>query len=457
MPKDKTWSSYDRSLVTLLDAVRFDDLLSPDVLRADYQPIVNLESGETVAFEALARWGGIAIGPEDVFTWAKVDGRLPELDWACRAAAVRGALDAKLGRQQTLFVNVEPGTLGVPPPKALEPLMARAGRDLRIVVELTERALLVQPAELLRAVASIRERGWGIALDDVGAVPDSLALLPFIGPDVIKLDMKLVQRWPDVGQAEIMAAVMAHAERSGATVLAEGIETAAHVEQALALGATLGQGWLYAKAGPLVATRPARRRVPFVDAAGMPARTPFDLVDRSPEVRIGRKGLLRAISHHIENQGLALGVPPVVLAAFQSADRFTLDTRRRYAKLSATCPMVVALGAGLPSDLGGGLRGAQLSEDDPLRGEWTVVVVGAHYAGALIARDLGDDGPDRDRRFAFRVTHDRPLVLAAARSLLVRVEAQVDRPVPDALVDVGSGSLGWSGFDQVLMSSTLDG
>jgi hypothetical protein len=43
-------------------------------------------------------------------------------------------------------------------------------------------ALLVAPAELLRAVAAIYERGWGIALDDVGAVPDSLALLSFIAP-----------------------------------------------------------------------------------------------------------------------------------------------------------------------------------------------------------------------------------------------------------------------------------
>ena len=42
-----------------------------------------------------------------------------------------------------------------------------------------------------------------------------------------------------------MAAVLAHAEATGATILAEGIETAAHLEQAQALGATLGQGWYF--------------------------------------------------------------------------------------------------------------------------------------------------------------------------------------------------------------------
>jgi hypothetical protein len=68
-----------------------------------------------------------------------------------------------------------------------------------------------------------------------------------------------------------------------------------------------------------------------------------------------------------------------------------------------------------------GVRGASLSADDPLRGEWVIAVVGAHYAGALIAHDLGDRGPDRERRFAFALTHDYATVLGVARSLMDRV------------------------------------
>ncbi|MEO5900581.1 MAG: DICT sensory domain-containing protein [Ilumatobacteraceae bacterium] len=137
--------------------------------------------------------------------------------------------------------------------------------------------------------------------------------------------------------------------------------------------------------------------------------------------------MLIAISRHIENQGLATGTPPVVFAAFQTADWFTPATRRRYTVLARHCPLVVALGAGLQVDVGSGIRGADLAPDDRLLGEWTVVVVGPHYTGALIARDLGDDGPDADRRCAFRVTHDRDLALAAARSLLMRVDADLTR------------------------------
>ena len=75
----------------------------------------------------------------------------------------------------------------------------------------------------------------------------------------------------------------------------------------------------------------------------------------------------------------------------------------------------------MPADPAVGVRGANLSQDDALAGEWAVVVVGSHYAGALIARDCGDSGLEIDRRFEFLVSHARALVLDAARSLLSRL------------------------------------
>ena len=65
-----------------------------------------------------------------------------------------------------------------------------------------------------------------------------------------------------------------------------------------------------------------------------------------------------------------------------------------------------------------GVRGTALHPGDPLRGEWDVIMVGPHFAAALVARDRGDDGPDADRRFDFVITHDRGLVVRAAQPLL---------------------------------------
>jgi DICT domain-containing protein len=170
--------------------------------------------------------------------------------------------------------------------------------------------------------------------------------------------------------------------------------------------------------------------------------SPFSLLDPSA-IQIGPKHLLQGIAEHLEHQGLALETPPVVLGAFQHARYFTSGTARRYYTLGSRCPLVAALGVGMSPEPILGVRGAPLSADDPLRGEWVIAVVGAHYAGALIANDLGDTGPDADRRFAFTLTHDYATVLATARSLLERVTKASSfpgLPSTDLLAPVGTGS-----------------
>ena len=69
------------------------------------------------------------------------------------------------------------------------------------------------------------------------------------------------------------------------------------------------------------------------------------------------------------------------------------------------------------------MRGVHLGADEALRSEWNVIVLGPHYGAAFVARDLGDDLPDSDRRFDFALTHDRDLVTEAARSMMRRLAA----------------------------------
>ena len=188
--------------------------------------------------------------PDLLFAAARAAGRLAELDEICRAAAFRGAVAQGLLAPLTVFVNVEPEVLDSAPLDDLLAIAAGAPGELRLVLEITERALAARPAELLRTVERVRALGWGVAVDDVGADSMSLAFLPLLAPDVVKLDLRLVQERPGPAIAEIMNAVNAHAERTGAVVLAEGIETTSTSRMARALGATLGQGWLFGRPGP---------------------------------------------------------------------------------------------------------------------------------------------------------------------------------------------------------------
>jgi EAL domain-containing protein (putative c-di-GMP-specific phosphodiesterase class I) len=389
-----------------------------------YQPIVDLQTGAVVAFEALARGesGSRWESPAQLFGYAREHGVEGALDFECQAAAMGGALERGLPSSVPLFVNAEPRWLGLPWPAHLAGVLNRAQKRLQVVIEITERALVDDPAGLLAAVRRIRQAGWGVALDDVGADPASLALMPFIDPDVIKLDLRLIQEHTNTEIATVVNAVIAQAERSGAIVLAEGVETEEHRARALAMGATLGQGWLLGRPGPLPSdfTTPAHD-LSFTRPHHESPATPFEMIKDLRPTRTATKGLLLPMSLHLERHAFRTTEAPVLLASFEDATHFTAGTAERYEELARHCAFVGALGAGMTPTLIPGVRGADLDADDRLAGEWVVCAVGPHFSGALIAKDLGDRGPDRERRFDVAITYDRELVLAAARSLFTRI------------------------------------
>ncbi|MEU8228635.1 EAL domain-containing protein [Actinoplanes sp. NPDC048967] len=397
------------------------DVIDGRAVTSVFQPLVELDTRRVLGYEALSRGpaGSPWESPVTLFAAARAAGRDNELDWVCRASAYRAALDA--GLEQTLFVNMEPTAWHTPCPGDLAPVVARAQSRLRVVTEMTERAIAADPAGLLSATASCRAAGWGVALDDVGADPMSLALMPFVHPDVVKLDMSLLHAPQDPHTSHVVAAVAAYAEASGATILAEGVETAEHEAIARTMGATVGQGWLYGRPGPLPPVpAPPGALLPLLRPvmSGPTGATPFEIVAARRPTVVTTKSTLMPISKHLEALARDSHQPPVLLACFQEALHFTHATARRYAAIAERSPMVAALGTGLSDEPAPGVRGAHFTAGDALRGEWNVLVVGPHQAAALVARDLGDTGPEAERRFVFATTYDRALVIAAARSLL---------------------------------------
>jgi hypothetical protein len=266
----------------------------------------------------------------------------------------------------------------------------------------------------------------GIALDDVGADPRSLALLPVLRPDVVKLDMSLVRDATTRESAAVMTAVCAHAEATGAVILAEGVETEEHLLVARTLGARFAQGWFFGRPGPLPV--PLHTRAGSSPRITLPGRvaseSPVGIVEARVPLRPGRKDILIGVSHHLEAQARRLGEEAVVVSTFQEDRYFTPDTCRRYAELAEGAALVAALGVGLAPEPAPGVRGAPITPDDPLGCEWDVAVLGPHFAAALVARDAGDDGPEQMRRFDFALTFDRELVVDVVQALLGRVAAR---------------------------------
>jgi EAL domain-containing protein (putative c-di-GMP-specific phosphodiesterase class I) len=358
-----------------------------------------------------------------LFGAARDEGLLGELDVACRRAALRDAAAAGLRGPGALFVNVEPACFDGP---------ARdEAAEATVIVEITERGLATRPAELLVAVERVRARGWGIAVDDVGADWRSLALLPFLRPDVVKLDRHVLD--PGAGEAAdgVVRGARAHVQRHGGLLLAEGIEDAGGAGRGRAFGARLGQGWLYGRPAP--APRPVDAPVAGQATVGivqprrpLVAETPFEVLRRHGGPRgVATKAQLFAASIELERTALEAPDPAVVFGCFQRADRFGAGVAERYARLAEGAAFVGAFGVGLAPAPAPGVRGAALADGEALAGEWTVTVVGPHGARALIARDLGDRGPDAERRFEYALVDDEMVVLDAARALMLRVAADV--------------------------------
>ena len=115
------------------------------------------------------------------------------------------------------------------------------------------------------------------------------------------------------------------------------------------------------------------------------------------------------------------GEATAVLATFQDAEFFTPATRRRYRRIAEHAAFVGVLGRGMPLAPMPGIRGGQLSPADPVLSEWDIAVIGPHFASCLTARDLGDGGPDGQRRFEFVLSHRRELAIEVATALLSRI------------------------------------
>jgi DICT domain-containing protein len=137
---------------------------------------------------------------------------------------------------------------------------------------------------------------------------------------------------------------------------------------------------------------------------------------------IGDKHILLERSRQLEEQAESLGREGVLLATFQDRLFFTALTSARYKRLADTLAFVGAFGVDMPVHPIGEVRGATIEAAERLRGEWNVIVLGPHFGGAFVGRDLGDTATaDMDRRFQFAMSYDRELVVRAANALMGRV------------------------------------
>jgi diguanylate cyclase (GGDEF)-like protein len=232
--------------------------LTREELRLQYQPIVDLASGDIVGFEALVRWQHPTRGlvpPLAFIPMAEETGLIVPLGrWvleaACRQAAIWNEGESRQG-QPRLFVSVNLSARQFTQDELIDDVsraLALTGLDAEALeIEITESVLMDQSEAGIRALSDIRSLGVRLVLDDFGTGYSSLSYLKHLPLDTIKIDRSFVAGIEGPADRSIVEAVIALAHGLGIGVVAEGIETQAQADRLRELGCDLGQGFLFSR------------------------------------------------------------------------------------------------------------------------------------------------------------------------------------------------------------------
>jgi EAL domain-containing protein (putative c-di-GMP-specific phosphodiesterase class I) len=213
-----------------------------------FQPIVRASDRTIFGYEALLRSDEPSmLGPGPILHAAERLGALDRLGRAVRQRAADSMSPAH--RSYTLFVNLHPQDL-------LDPdlhdehaaLTSIAGR---VVLEITERAAITDVENARAKVTGLRDRGFRIAIDDLGAGYAGLNSFALLEPEFVKLDMTLIR---DVDSStvkqKLVKSLASLCKDMGLYVIAEGVETPEERDAVVDLGCDLLQGYLFARPGP---------------------------------------------------------------------------------------------------------------------------------------------------------------------------------------------------------------
>jgi EAL domain-containing protein (putative c-di-GMP-specific phosphodiesterase class I) len=211
-----------------------------------FQPIVDMATGETRAYESLSRFSSDpAHGPD----W-----------WLEVAHGLEVGLDLEMAMLKQALSTAGRADFAVPITLNASPALLQSGALLPILdsidtgtlgIEVTEHAVVRDYEQLLVAVAALKERGHLVFIDDAGAGFASFRHVLELDPDAVKLDISLTRNIDqDATRHSLAAALYDFASRQGIRLVVEGVETEAEAQCLRQLGYQYAQGYLFGRPAP---------------------------------------------------------------------------------------------------------------------------------------------------------------------------------------------------------------
>lgn len=242
-------------MVTVEQQQKLEEIIVNQWITPVYQPIVSLQDGSVLGFEALSRVEkpGIFDNIEEMFQCAEESGCIWMLEQVCRRAILRGVYDQKNVLDQyhaKIFINVSPKVLHDEKFRQgfTREYTKRYGIDTeRIVFEVTERERVEDENSFRQAIGHYKMQNYQIAIDDVGSGYAGLNRICSLSPGYIKLDNELVHDvYKNPLKYAMIKGMVEFSHSSGTLLIAEGIETKKELELLIDLGVQYGQGYYLA-------------------------------------------------------------------------------------------------------------------------------------------------------------------------------------------------------------------
>jgi EAL domain-containing protein (putative c-di-GMP-specific phosphodiesterase class I) len=230
---------------------RLQDVLLRERVVTAYQPILRMQEGTVMGFEALSRGprGSGLEAADTLFSAAAEHNLLIELDRLCRRRALLSS--GRIPSTARIFVNTLPATIRDPHfrGKPLIDFLDRAQvAPTRIVIEITEKLVIENYGMFRETMAYFTDLGMAFAVDDVGSGYSGLESIARLKPTFLKVDVSLVRdvHVSKVNQAMVRA-IITLGRQIGASVIAEGIHTEDEAQALREMGVEYGQGYYLAR------------------------------------------------------------------------------------------------------------------------------------------------------------------------------------------------------------------
>jgi diguanylate cyclase (GGDEF)-like protein len=244
-------------------------------LRLEYQPVVDLGTGEILGMEALLRWEHPILGllaPSEFIALAEESGDIDAIGcWALETATRQAAFWRRsMDHCADLWVAINLSPYQLPNPlslAAIERILSDpAAQAEHVVLEVTESGLAVDVDGGTASLDTLKRLGVRIAIDDFGTGFSSLSTLARLPVDILKIDRSFVSgQVSGSSSVPMLEGILGLASKLSLSVIAEGIEEPDHLRLLRTLGCEMGQGYLFGRPSPpfvfeaiLASARPLR-------------------------------------------------------------------------------------------------------------------------------------------------------------------------------------------------------